>query len=604
MQCHSSTFHRTSSPIRNTCDMNASNTPGYTRVALPHEEAMKAYFHPGCKVLCFSENRIRIGVVRNVLVSISLSKQNTFETYYEVDMKETENPRDTITTSILTASELRLTPDCPVQVNSKYFGLEANSDEKEGKIQGKILGSFEIPSSLCSQCSKKTEKSQNSSNFFYSVRVKFQDEVIEAHGVSPQHVTPISYNIEKSFGDSTKKSTNKIDSQRQPCVIPKEMQFYDNSINRKAKNDSVQGTPTNSFKVLPHKNDESPYLDKMVDKFRSYLRNKNNCCDDLQINDTEQFKKRSDDQLKVLVKSKVKMHMDKLNQSDNMEQRNEHNFMTDRERSHFTNLNSTKGGEKDRGREGNYNTDHNEITIRKETTREVKNEAEVGPIGGENNTPKRTIVKKTIPGVDSKLLQSQNTNFRSVSPERKLARNLTPKVVQNTEAQPISVAVTLNSEEGCYLFFDPSSGGRFITQFSHSRLSNAIGFWSPGEGKKLPAFKFKQNQGRSDLMKDIAGKNYKRKYLSAWCQFVKAARSYNGHLYKQSENERLEVDIYVFFCNTNEIMQINDGELSDVSKIDAISCVLKNTDTFAGVKTGELGTFLNKGNQAGAAMSA
>jgi len=115
--------------------MNASNTQGDTRVALPHEEAMKAYFHPGCKVLCFSENRIRIGVVRNVLVSISFSKQNTFGTNYEVDMKETENPHDTITTSILTASELRLTPDCPVRVNSKYFGLKANSDEKEGMIQ-------------------------------------------------------------------------------------------------------------------------------------------------------------------------------------------------------------------------------------------------------------------------------------------------------------------------------------------------------------------------------------------------------------------------------------------------------------------------------------
>merc|ERR1712238_622942 len=59
-------------------------------------------------------------------------------------------------------------------------------------------------------------------------------------------------------------------------------------------------------------------------------------------------------------------------------------------------------------------------------------EAEVGTICGENNTPKRTIVKKTIPVVDSKLLQSQNTNFRSVSPERKLASNLIPEVVQNT----------------------------------------------------------------------------------------------------------------------------------------------------------------------------
>jgi hypothetical protein len=104
-------------------------------------------------------------------------------------------------------------------------------------------------------------------------------------------------------------------------------------------------------------------------------------------------------------------------------------------------------------------------------------------------------------------------------------------------------------------------------------------------------------------MKDINGSNYKSKYFSGWCQFVKAAKAFNGFVCKWNDKGGLEVDLYVFIAETCEVKKIEDGDMYDVSHIDAVACLPRGNNTFNGVKTGEYGTFLNRGNGAGGAMS-
>ena len=72
--------------------------------------------------------------------------------------------------------------------------------------------------------------------------------------------------------------------------------------------------------------------------------------------------------------------------------------------------------------------------------------------------------------------------------------------------------------EGCYLVYEPSSGGRLMLYYSKGPVpSNAVGFWMAGEGKKIQEFKFKQAGGRSELIKGIAGgdANKRRYYTGA-----------------------------------------------------------------------------------------
>ena len=66
----------------------------------------------------------------------------------------------------------------------------------------------------------------------------------------------------------------------------------------------------------------------------------------------------------------------------------------------------------------------------------------------------------------------------------------------------------LDGPEGCYLIFEPSSGGRLMLYYSKGQIpSNAIGFWCPGAGRSIQGFKFKQSAGRQELIKGIAVSN-------------------------------------------------------------------------------------------------
>lgn len=221
-----------------------------------------------------------------------------------------------------------------------------------------------------------------------------------------------------------------------------------------------------------------------------------------------------------------------------------------------------------------------------------------------------TISKKPSPGKDAySFLRSQGHDGivgEEIEKDRPTKTTVTskPKGSNQTTTSLISEN-TLNSntsEEGCYLLFDESSGGIMKIQYSKTKVKGALGFWRPGHGKKIQAFKFNQNQGRSDLLKGIAGKDYRKKYFSAVAQFVKAARMQSGTYCKWSEFDRVENDVYVFYNATCEVKHIQEGEPFDVSEIDAISVVPKGNSTFVGVHTGEYGTFLGRGDAAGASL--
>jgi len=174
-------------------------------------------------------------------------------------------------------------------------------------------------------------------------------------------------------------------------------------------------------------------------------------------------------------------------------------------------------------------------------------------------------------------------------------------------ASPVASETTISSQAsnihvGCYLLFEETSNGKFVVRYSMNVVPKALGFWCPGRSVHLKSFKFNQNEGKSDLMKDIAGKHYRKNYFNGWCQFIKAAKMNEGSVCKWSQHQRIELDIYVFFDDSCEIQKIEDGELFDVSEIDAVAVLPKGNTTFTGVHSGEIGNFLNKGHAAGVSM--
>jgi hypothetical protein len=168
-------------------------------------------------------------------------------------------------------------------------------------------------------------------------------------------------------------------------------------------------------------------------------------------------------------------------------------------------------------------------------------------------------------------------------------------------------------DEGCYLVYSSDSGGKLTLHYSRTRLPEAIGFWRPGFGpncKKIPDFKFVQNAGRVELIKGIAGSTSNRKkYFNGWCQFVKAAKAYDGFVYKWENRGGIEVDLWTYHNSNNSVERVGEhdvqapGHFFDVSKIDAIGCVPKNSAFLVGVKTIDVGVFLRKANDLGSSVS-
>jgi hypothetical protein len=153
--------------------------------------------------------------------------------------------------------------------------------------------------------------------------------------------------------------------------------------------------------------------------------------------------------------------------------------------------------------------------------------------------------------------------------------------------------------EGCYLIFDPSSGGRLILLYSKGKIPlNAIGFWCPGPGCSIQGFKFKQAGGQVELIKGIAGGDQnRRKYFSGWCQFIKLAKAMNGYVIKfPNSAQGVEVDVIGYKKAREQPIEIDlDEGLIEVGDFDAISVVPKHNDTFRGLKSLIESNFLEMG---------
>lgn len=724
------------SPSR-TFQSTASAASNHTKVKLPIEEAVKADFPPGCKVLCFDDEGFRVGIVKNVLISISLPSQKTYGTFYEVEMKSNTSGANIL--GVFSNTDLRLTPGCPIEVSNEYFGSVFKFNKEGGKVKGTILGSFEIPPSRCNRCAQK-DKSPVTRKFCYSVRVKFNgmDEAIEAHGVPPEFINVISaHNTSKRSDDSTINSNSlygpgsgsillgggmynapqvvfddfkenvsnfprnqmplRSPSNRSKKPTPEDMPFdaretsfrssveggvfqeqfnesfnimYQHESNTKAfgqllsngNREMYDSETASSFEEMnPKRATESPRGRGRRPRSQSMSRNKSHS-------------RRSQSRTRIYdAKSSRSSRSNRIPQESSKQQQiqlsSSEESMNDYEEDN-TNLSFEEEIDRQDTRGIRRKAKRGESLSRKIVDESSDEEQEKGEIQtSEQHTPRarnyqeiadfaqdqpETIEMPNLPEIKSPTPPPPSTPERKTSTPKvnatpsstkKFGKSWTPSfdasgeeiqdlasqvsakktvaVPQTPSSQkkqrpftPVRQPVSTKSEEqstmslesgkeaeGCYLIFDPASGGTLRIMFSKTIVEGAIGFWKAGPGKKIQGFKFTQNQGRSDLVKDIAGKDYKKKYFNGWCQFVKLAKQYKGTLCKWSEHERIELDMYVFYSDSCEIKKIEDGQLFNVADIDAVSCLPKGNITYSGMKTGEYGTFINRGDGAGASLA-
>mmetsp|Transcript_19672 Transcript_19672/g.30334 ORF Transcript_19672/g.30334 Transcript_19672/m.30334 type:complete len:350 (-) Transcript_19672:1147-2196(-) len=165
------------------------------------------------------------------------------------------------------------------------------------------------------------------------------------------------------------------------------------------------------------------------------------------------------------------------------------------------------------------------------------------------------------------------------------------------------------SQIGCYLVYDSDSSGKLMLNYSKTSVDGAIGFWAPGEGKKIQGFKFTQNAGRSELIGNCAsGVAGRKNYYSGWCQFVRAARLLKGSvtLIPVDEGQKaLPVDVFLY-CDDEragrQTVKLDDNKSFDVSSILAVACLPKHTPFYTDLSV-NLTKWMTEGNTIGAASS-
>ena len=159
---------------------------------------------------------------------------------------------------------------------------------------------------------------------------------------------------------------------------------------------------------------------------------------------------------------------------------------------------------------------------------------------------------------------------------------------------------------GCYLVYEAHSGGRLLLHYSEGTVpDNAVGFWCPGPHHTIPPFKFKQNAGRAELIKGIAGGDAnRRKYFSGWCQFLKLAVSKGGLVIQFRAEQGVAVDVYGYNAEKQQplLLELELG-LVDMSHCNAVAVMPRGHEFMKGVKTMASQTFLEKGNLAGASST-
>jgi hypothetical protein len=138
------------------------------------------------------------------------------------------------------------------------------------------------------------------------------------------------------------------------------------------------------------------------------------------------------------------------------------------------------------------------------------------------------------------------------------------------------------------------SEGTLFVNWSDRPVAEALVYFMPK--KPVPAFKYKENGGRSELIRGFRGSTRNR-FFDGFCQFYKQCRDLDGVITLLSP----VVKVYVR-SKDGLISQIPLGVPIPLDKIHAVSCVGGEKSCYEGVKELSQDYFVGTGAKEGGAL--
>lgn len=191
--------------------------------------------------------------------------------------------------------------------------------------------------------------------------------------------------------------------------------------------------------------------------------------------------------------------------------------------------------------------------------------------------------------------KQQNNPRRVRSTPRSKAR---PMLTHHVAPPDMEEEVERGHGEGCYLMYDPTSGGVIFaqwTQFGRTE-EEAIAYFSPNA--RVPKFKYKQNRGRQDILRGIGVD--KKKFFEGITQFFKMARDMNGTIIVFPDEESL-ADVW-YLDYKQQVHRVQAGERFDTNDMDVVAAIPRGNMSFKGVAQVPRGFFSSTGLKVGNAL--
>jgi len=136
--------------------------------------------------------------------------------------------------------------------------------------------------------------------------------------------------------------------------------------------------------------------------------------------------------------------------------------------------------------------------------------------------------------------------------------------------------------------------------WSETSVEGALAFFSAR--KAVPKFKFTNNAGRSDLVRDCGGVN-KKKFYDGVAQFVKAAKQWEGVLTLLSNLPQRPVAVFLNDRSIN-VVPVEMGVPISLEEMQAVVVVHESSAAQHGqVKTMAVNQFIQAGVKDGAGLS-
>ncbi|KAL1511664.1 hypothetical protein AB1Y20_004954 [Prymnesium parvum] len=158
---------------------------------------------------------------------------------------------------------------------------------------------------------------------------------------------------------------------------------------------------------------------------------------------------------------------------------------------------------------------------------------------------------------------------------------------------------TFEGGAGCYLTFSSDGQGTLGMRWSDGPVDGALAYFKPN--KPVPRFKFTQNAGRSDIVRECGGPN-KAKFFAGVAQFVKAARANDAELTHLRQEPARPVAIYFNDNQLNVVPLAMGSPFARLHEMESVA-VLNESSAAFNCLTLERSQFLAVGNRDGAALA-